>query len=176
MRMTTTLATGSNGRAQRAAFTLIELSIVVFILAVLLAVSIPGFVRSYNASLLSETARSFATLCQQARIQAVSQQRNATLHIDLERQVFWISQPVRNEGGTEEDQTVKVVEISNRIALVDAVRQDEPRTAGKQVEVSFYPNGTCDPVYIILRGAEKGNDLCAVIDPITIQASIYPVK
>ena len=86
---------GGRCRARYRGFTLIELSIVVFILAMLVATSVPNFVRSYNAALLNETARSFATLCQLARIQAVSQQQNATLHVDLERQVLWVSQPAR---------------------------------------------------------------------------------
>jgi len=46
----------------------------------------------------------------------------------------------------------------------------------KQIEVNFYPNGTCDPVYVILQGTERGKGLCAIIDPITIQATIYDVK
>jgi len=170
------LATGSKGRAQRAAFTLIELSIVVFIIALLMAVSIPSFVRSYNGAVLNETARSFATLCQFARIQAVSQQKSAILHIDLERQMFWVSQSVRNEDGEQADQSLKVIELSNRVALIEAVRQDQPPPVEKQIEVSFYPNGTCDPVYVILQGTEKGKGLCAIIDPITIQPTIYPVK
>jgi len=171
-----TLATGSKGRARCAAFTLIELSFVVFILAMLMAVSVPNFVRSYNAAVLNETARSFATLCQFARIQAVSQQRNATLHIDLERQMFWVSQPVRNEDGDQGNQSLKVVELSNRVALIEAVRQDQPPTVEKQIEVNFYPNGTCDPVYVVLQGTERGKGLCAIIDPITIQATIYAAK
>lgn len=171
-----TSATGSKRLARRGAFTLIELSIVVFILAILMAVSLPNFVRSYNAAVLNETARSFATLCQLARIQAVSQQKNATLHIDLERQVFWISQSVRNEDGSQEEQSLKVTELSNRVAVVAAVRQDQSPSTENEVEINFYPNGTCDPVYVILRGTERGNGLCALIDPITIQATIYPVK
>jgi prepilin-type N-terminal cleavage/methylation domain-containing protein len=174
--MRTTLATGSKGRTRSAAFTLVELSIVVFIIGILMAVSIPGFVRSYNGAVLSETARSFSTLCQFARIQAVSRQQNATLHIDVERQMFWVSQPVRNEDGDQEERSLKVIEFSNRVALITAVRQDQPPTNERQIEVTFYPNGTCDPVYIILQGTEKGRGLCAMIDPITIRATIYAVK
>ena len=174
--MTTTSVTGSRARARAGAFTLIELSIVVFILAVVMAISAPSFVRSYNESVLNEAARSFSTLCQLARIQAVSEQQTATVHIDLDRQRFWLTQPLRGSDGAREDRTLKVLELSNRVALVGAVRQDLPASVDKQVDVSFYPNGTCDPVYVTLQGMERGRGLCAIIDPITTRAYIYPVK
>ncbi len=176
MAIQATSATGSKAAARRAAFTLIELSIVVFIIALMVGLAIPGFVRSYNGMLLNEAANSFATICQLARIQAVSHQSVAVLHIDLDRQMFTVSQSGRNEDGAQEDQTVKVVQLSNRVGLVSAVRQDLPATGDKQIEVDFYPNGTCDPIYIVLQGTENGRGLCAIIDPLTIHATIYPVK
>ncbi len=171
-----TLGIGSKARTRQAAFTLIELSIVVFILAVVLAISAPSFVRSYNASLLTEAGRTFSTTCQLARIQAVSQQQPVTMHIDLDTQQYWLTQPLRSEGGGLENLTVKAVKLSNQVLLVDAVRQDLPSSAEKQVDVVFYPNGTCDPIFITLQGTEKGRGLCAIIDPITTRATIYPVK
>lgn len=171
-----TSATGSKGLARRAAFTLIELSITVFIIALMVAMAIPGFVRSYNGMILNEAANSFATLCQLARVQAVSQQSPATLHLDLESQSMWVSQSGRNQDGGQEDQTVRTVQLSNRVSLLSAVRQDLPATDDKQILAEFYPNGTCDPIYIVLRGAEPKSGLCAIIDPLTTHATIYAVK
>jgi type II secretion system protein H len=170
--MRTTLATGSDAR--RAGFTLIELSIAVFIMALLLALSAPAFVRSYNSALLSETARSFSTTCQLARVQAITQQQNATLHIDLERQVFWVTQPLKNEDGETTEQTLKVFQLSQRVSVVSAERADSAKQE-KLVDVVFYPNGTCDPVTVVFRGVDPGA-LAAMVDPITCQAALYPVK
>ena len=176
MAMQGTSGIGSKDRGRRAAFTLIELSITVFIIALMVAVAIPGFVHSYNGMILNEAANSFATLCQLARIQAVSHQSPATLHLDLERQTMWVSQSARNQDGEQEDQTVRVIQLSNRVSLVSAVRQDLSGTEDKEISAEFYPNGTCDPIYIVLRGAEPKSGLCAIIDPITTHATIYPVK
>jgi len=176
MAIQATSATGSKVSARRAAFTLIELSIVVFIIALMVGLAIPGFVRSYNGMVLNQAANSFATLCQLARIQAVSHQSVAVLHIDLEHQSFSVTQALANEDGSQEDQTIQQLRLSNRVGLVTAVRQDLPATTDKQIEVEFYPNGTCDPVYIVLQGMENGRGLCAIIDPLTIHATIYPVK
>jgi prepilin-type N-terminal cleavage/methylation domain-containing protein len=168
-------ATGNDWRG-RAGFTLIELSIAVFIIAIITAVCIPSFVRSYNAAILNETVRAFSTTCQYARIEAVTRQRKATLYIDLERQMFWVSQSAASEEGPAEGQTLKAYEVSRRVALVSAERADEPAKQEKQVHADFYPNGTCDSVTVVFRGAEAGRALAATVDPITARAVAYPVK
>jgi type II secretion system protein H len=172
--MRTTSATGSS----RHGFTLIELSIVVFIIAMIMAMSVPYFVRSYNAALLNETARSFATTCQLARVQAVSQQRPAILHIDVERQNFWVTQVLKlsaEAGGELGEHTLKTFELSNRVTLVSAERTDGVEPTDKQVDMTFYPNGTCDPVSVVFRGMER-EGVNVVVDPVTTQAGLWPVK
>jgi prepilin-type N-terminal cleavage/methylation domain-containing protein len=160
---------------QRRGFTLIELSIAVFIMAMIVAVAVPQFVRSYNNQLLSETARTFATTCQLARVQAVTQQSNATLHIDIDRQMFWVTQAMKTEDGGTEDQTVKVYELPRRVMIASADRTDGSQVHEKLVDVTFYPNGTCDSVTVVFRGGERGG-LMATLDPITCQAIPYVVK
>lgn len=171
-----TLATGCERRPRTAGFTLIELSIALFVLAVLVAFTVPSFVRAYNSQLLRETALTFSTTCQLARVQAVTQQRPAMLRMDLERQVFWVVQAAKAEPDAEpEEQTVKVVELPPRVRLVAAERADGEFRGEKRVEVVFYPNGTCDSVSVLFRGNEPGG-LAATLDPMTGQAIPYAVK
>jgi prepilin-type N-terminal cleavage/methylation domain-containing protein len=171
-----TLAIGNDRRPRSAGFTLIELSIALFVLAVLVAFAAPSFLRAYNSQVLRETALTFSTTCQLARVQAVTQQRPAMLRIDLERQVFWVVQTAKTEDGTEgEEQTVKVVELPPRVRLMAAERADGEFRGEKRVEVTFYPNGTCDSLSVLFRGGEPGG-LAATLDPITGQAIPYAVK
>src|SRR5439155_24684071 len=136
--------------------------------AMVVAVAAPQFVRSYNGYLLTEAARTFATTSLLGRVQAVTQQKAAVLHVDLDRQMFWLTQPLKNQDGeATEDQTLKVCELSKRVALVSAERLDAPARQEKLVEISFYPNGTCDPAMVVFRG-ERGA-LTATLDPITCQ-------
>lgn len=172
-----TISATTSRRVRRAGFTLIELSIVVFIMAVVLAICIPSFVRSYNGAMLRETAQTFATTCQYARIQAVTEQKQAMLHIDLARQMFWVSQVGRSgESETDDNQTLKTFEISKRVWLFSAERLDDTEPEQNDVQVAFYPNGTCDPVSIVLRGVEKGDAIQVTIDPVTTQAQFGAVK
>lgn len=169
--MTTTSATGS----RRAAFTLIELSIATFILAVVMAFSAPAFVRSYNAAVLNEAARTFATTCQYARIQAVSHQQPATLHVDLDRQAFWMTQSLKGEDGDRTDQTLKSHALPPRVVLASAERSDQPARGEKSIEATFYPNGTCDPVTVVFRGTER-TGVAAWLDPVTCKVTMTSVK
>lgn len=153
---------------RRHGFSLIEVSIAVFILAMLVAVSVPAFVRSFNDMTLRETARTFATTCQFGRIEAVQRQTNAVLHIDLDQQRFWLT-------SGPEGLPLKNFAISKRITLAAAELVDNPSKADRLVEVTFYPNGTCDSATVVFRGADKVS-LAATIDPITCKAIPYSVK
>lgn len=171
-----TSGTGNRPQQRRHGFTLTELVIVMFIISMFVAVAMPSFIRSYNSAVLSETVRTFGTTCQLARIQAVTQQRPATMHIDLERQMFWVTQKIKTEDEPEgSEQTLKVHELSKRVTLVSAERIDAPARQEKFVETQFYPNGTCDPVTVVFRGNDR-SALAATVDPITCQAEVYAVK
>jgi prepilin-type N-terminal cleavage/methylation domain-containing protein len=168
--MTTTSATGN----RRAAFTLIELSLVVMILALVLALAAPSFLRSYRGAVLSETAREFATTCQLARLQAVSQQLNATLRLDLEQQVYWLSQlSTNNADQTPQPVTLRWTPLNPRIALASATLADGTTGSGggQIVEINFYPNGTCDGGQVIFRGRDENDSITLVLDPITARAT-----
>ena len=169
MAMRTTLATGSS------AFTLIELSIAVFIIAMVTAISAPAFVRSYNSALLGETARTFATTCQLARLQAVAQQANAVLHLDVSRQIFWLTQTVKTADASANDVSLKTYRLSPHVTLVSVELLDGSAKPEKQAEAQFYPNGTCDALAVVFRGAEHST-LVANLDPITCKATTTMVK
>jgi len=172
--MTTTSATGNRQTRRRAGFTLIELTLVVMILAVVMALAAPSFVRSFRSALLGETARSFATTCQLARLRAVSQQINATLRLDIEQQVYWLSQlSTNNADQTSEPATIKWVELDPRVQITSATLADGTTGAGgdKMIEINFYPNGTCDGGQVIFRNRDEGDSITMLLDPITARAT-----
>jgi type II secretion system protein H len=169
--MRTTSATGS-----RTGFTLIELSVVVFIIALVLAVAAPRFVRAYHVQLLNDAARTFATTCQYARIQAVAQQRPATVHVDVDRQRFWLTQELTPAEGEPGEHTLKAHELSPRVTLVRAEQPAAEEPDAKQAAVTFYPNGTCDEATVVFRGVDRNRGLAATLDPLTGKAAVYAVN
>ena len=166
-------------RAGAAAFTLVELSVAVFILLVLMAVAVPSFVRSFNTSVVSAAARSLATTCQFARHQAVVYRKPTVLHLDLDKQLYWITQaaPTNSPSGdADADVTLRTTELSPRVTLISAQLGDEPLQQQGQVDMTFHPNGTCDALTVVFSGQERGNFLGLTVDPITASATAYPVQ
>jgi len=170
--MRTTSATGNKGRD---GFTLIEMGVVVFILALLLAVAGPSLVRAFNDAVVSDAARKFALTCRQARLQAVTQQRPATVFVNLDQQRFWLAQPLPTADGALEEHTIKSVQLSGRVVLTKAEVPDAAEPDPKQAEIKFYPNGTCDAATVVVTGNDK-NPLAVTLDPITSKPVVYAVK
>lgn len=176
--MRTILGTG-NKHGRRGGFSLIELSIAVFIVAIIMAVSVPSFLRSYNASLLSSMGRTLITACQFARLNAVLHQQKVAFYIDLDKQMMWLAQGASTEdtdSAESQAQTLKTIAVSPRIALVSAQTGDEPLQQRGQAVAMFYPNGTCDTFTVTFRGTEKGSGLAIVVDPVTSRAVPWTVK
>lgn len=165
--MRTTSATGSK---RPGGFTLIELSIVVFIIALLAGVAAPSFVRSYNSAVLAEAGRRFITTCEFARFNAVLRQREALLHVDVGRQLYWVSQVVSNDDG-EADQTLKAIEVNPRIKLLAGQVGGENAEQRGEVTAKFYPNGTADSLQMLWQGRERGETLTVLLDPVTGRAA-----
>jgi len=157
-------------------FTLVELTIVVFIMATMMAVAVPYFANYYNAAKLNSAARSFVTACQLARLQAVTRQGEAVLHLDLDRQQFWVTEGRRRDNPTGSDAVVKHVDIPVNIRLTTATVGDEREISEGQTAIRFYPNGTCDPAAVLFRGVEKTALISVTLDPVTSKGTAVAGK
>ena len=179
--MRTTLATGNEpgGKFATAGFTLIELSIAVFIIAIIMAVSVPSFIRSYNSSVLDSMGRTFVTACEFARLNAVLHQQRVVMAIDLDKQTIWLALAASTnemDSVDAQEQALKTIAVPQRVSLVSAQIADQPPQQKGEVEASFYPNGTCDGFTVTFGGAEKGVGLAIVVDPVTSRGMAWPVK
>ncbi len=174
------LATGNDARRRESGFTLIELSIAVFIIAIIIAVTVPSFVRSYNTEVLNATGRTIATSCEFAKLNAVLHQRNVGYYIDMDRQTIWLMQAASTndtaDGSSSDADVLKTIPMPTRIGLSSAQLGELMPQGRGQVEATFYPNGTCDAFAVTLRGVEKGNGLEVVVDPVTCRGMLWPVK
>jgi prepilin-type N-terminal cleavage/methylation domain-containing protein len=173
------LATGNDPRPRESAFTLIELSIAVFIIAIIIAVTIPSFVRSYNAEVLNAAGRRIATSCEFAKLNAVLHQQKVGYYIDMDRQTIWLMQATTNDtddGSSANSGVLKSIPMPSRIGLSSAQLGELMPQGRGMVEATFYPNGTCDAFAVTLHGVEKGNGLEIVVDPVTCRGMLWPIK
>ena len=171
-----TISVIGNRRQRRAGFSLIELSIVVFIIAILVAVSVPKFIGSYNNAVLNATGRAVMNSCQFAKLNAVLHQRNVAFYIDIDKRMIWLTQFSGTNDTESSSEVLKSIEISPRIGVASVQVGDQPPEQRGQVEATFYPNGTCDAFTVTFRGAEKGSGLAIMVDPVTSRGLPWVVK
>ena len=149
-------------------------------MAIIMAVSMPSFIRSYNASIVDSMGRTVITSCQFARLNAVLHQQKVGFYVDLDKQMMWLAQVTtttnEDDSADSSGQVLKTMEVSPRMGIVSAQVADQPLQQKGQVEATFYPNGTCDGFTVTFRGAEKGSGLAIVVDPVTSRAIPWPVK
>ena len=144
-------------------FTLIEMLIVLFLLAGVLAIVVPRVVIGED---LSSTGRKFIGTLRTLQGLASTGQKPVKLYLDLDQGTYW----ARVVDGKEEKlpldpswatprslpETIRFSEIS--------VRQDK-RTYGR-IDLSFFPNGRIDPVTVYLTD-RSNNLLVLTVDSLT---------
>lgn len=201
-------------RRGSAGFTLLELTVVIALLAILTALIIPEMRGSYGDAVLRAGSRDLANVCAIASSQAVSFNRLHRVRLDSATGRFRIEKKGPGSGG--ESGFVPVRDVAGADGSIDTrvkVRiqgANEPMdfpeiadgsgsaTGGSAVSapapaaeagipgdseappipaqaVSFYPDGTADPVIIVLRDAD-GFGLALRVNPATSRVRITELK
>lgn len=128
----------------RAAFTMIELLLVVLILSVIAALAVPNFSHSYAKIQLRNNVYDIANLMRYAQSRAVIRNKTMRLQIDLTTKKYWIEEQV--EDGFQS--------FSGRMGGKYSV------ISGASIEqehdhILFYPDGRIEKVYITVCRQEN---------------------
>ncbi len=147
---------------KRAGFTLIEMMVVLAVIALVVVISVPAFVKQVSASPLDQGVQDFQGVCRKARQQAVVSGRSVEVAVFLMNEVTVVA--TRLDPPTLEDQLIGEEfhrSVVDRLELPEAVKvkvandQWEPDEEGA-VRFRFHPNGTCD--YMALLMADDSGD------------------
>ena len=158
-------------RAGRAGFTLIELSMVVVILAIIIAAGLPTFSRFQKKTALSAEGAKIVQTLRYAQQRAILERETMQVVFDLDEKTFWVpseQERIRRQPGRGRvRQTRRPKEIKQFyqkipddfvIDLFYYVWVDRDVRKGENV-IQFRPDGTADEVYItLLRLAEEPED------------------
>ena len=152
------------GRRERG-FTLIELSIVILIIAIIANFALPEF-RSITGAELSSSTRRLAQTTRYLYEEAALRGMVLTLFFDLDRQEYWVAHPEEGTGLPVEDTDI----LGRRVALPSGVRIVAVTVPGAGthsaglVPTRFYPVGYADRSAIRLAD-ENGHVYTVRIDP-----------
>ena len=138
-------------------FTLIELSLVIFIVGLLLLVAVPRL-GSLGGVRLETSAKRLAALARYLHAEAALRSRVYRLNYDLDQRRYWVSVLAASAGSAEF--VADTAMLTRPVALPQSIRFAEVqvpqigRVSSGQVYTHFYPHGDTDPTIIHLQGRE----------------------
>jgi type II secretion system protein H len=174
------------GKNRRAAFTLIELMVVLIIIAIMSGMIIGEMSGTFQDALLRSSSRQLISVFNLASSRAISVNRLYRVHFDRATGYYVVDQhargdsfvPTRDVAGSEGALDSR---ISIRVQDPDEIETPEADTEAARPErapddaVNFYPDGTTDGREIELRDRE-GFGLALRISPITARVQIIELE
>ena len=157
---------GRGSRAPGAGFTLIEIMVVIGILAIVLAMGVPPFVRSLQKDSLRQAVSDIEEACGRARAQAILRGVPTELIIRAaDGQLTVAPAPATRAGQTAADgdsteqpansfvaqSPVFSAHLREDIAITLLYVNLKDRMKAEESRVHFYPNGTSDEFTIVLE-------------------------
>lgn len=167
---------GAARGAPGAGFTLLEVTLVLLILAVMIAFAIPRL-RDPSTQELQSHVRRLATTYRFLRNEAVLNGRVYVLNYDLDQQRYWITSedtPDSPTGGDANDELglfARPVTLPNTVAFSDIVFQGVGKLAQGQMFTRFFPDGYVEPAVVHMDNGREAFTLTVL--PFTGQVSIY---
>jgi prepilin-type N-terminal cleavage/methylation domain-containing protein len=135
-------------------FTLLELSLVLFIIGLLVTVIIPRL-GDLSGTRLESSARRLAALARYLNGEAAFRSQLYRLNYDLAKRAYWVSVLVANQNAPEfiidTSLLSRPVQLPPSITFVDIHVPGAGRVSTGQVYTHFYPQGYTDPTTIHLR-------------------------
>ncbi len=159
-------------------FTLVELSVVLLIIALMATILIPNIGRLGGED-LRESSRKIGGLIQYLYGLSTIQKRNFYLNFDLDKGEYWVSVGKVNE----EENSVEMIPyaddfVRKKYNLPSSVRVEDIDTVsnGKisegRVTVTFYPEGFVDPVTIHFKNSSD-DEMTLLVLPLTGDVRVY---
>ena len=170
MSCTAALRRRESGRRSQGGFTLIELTLVIAIIAVLLGLAIPRL-RDTTATELRSQSHRLAMTFKLVRDEAILQGIPFQLNFDLDQQRYWITSADPLGGSDVASSTLgrlaRGFSFGRDVGIADVML---PAAGAKvnqgRIYTIFYPDGTVDPTVIHL--ASTGNDAYTLhLNPMT---------
>lgn len=153
-------------RCTSGGYTLLELLVVMVLLGLIMAVSVPRFRSTFSSDRLNYSARRLAGAIKGARLQAVRGYGDYLLHFDLEDGRVWTSRVVTTGDSESQDDAGNgaVFRLPAGIRFLDLWTEDGGRKKGGEAVVRFSRKGYAEQAVVRLATVE-GRVQTIVVSP-----------
>jgi prepilin-type N-terminal cleavage/methylation domain-containing protein len=148
-----------NGRRSAAkghlsGFTLMELMVVMALLTIVLVFSIPRFHQTLFLDESKTGSRWIIAKIQSLKEAAVRNQKNYTLHFDLDTDHYWETDDSMPEQGIE-DAAMQTEPLPDGIKIADIEFPVRGKVSSGRTDITFYKNGYSDKALIHVQDGES---------------------
>ena len=154
-------------------FTLLELTLVMFFMALIAGLSTPFVMTTLDRMELQSSARKVASTLRYARSEAIASKKPVVFSGNLDRNQFWVTQGHNNE-------TTKITSLTSPIRLDHFINEGEDNLfRDDEFTVTFFPQGNSSGGLIGMNINESRNSenyYAISIDPITGKTKIKQTK
>ena len=156
-------------------FTLLELTVVLFIIGLLVAVLVPRL-GTLSGARLDTSARRLAAAVRYLHGEAAFRSQLYRLNYDLDRQTYWVTvlTPTNNTAEFLPDQSPlsRPVQLPPSISFADVRVPSVGRVSTGRVYTHFYPQGYTDPTIIHLRD-QSSRVVTVTIPPLPAEVGVH---
>lgn len=156
-------------------FTLLELSLVLFIIGLLVTVLVPRL-GGLESARLDASAKRLAALVRYLSGEAAFRGQTYRIHYDLDQQRYGVQILTPSQATktfvADDSPLSQSVQLPPNVTFADIRVPSIGRVSAGQVFTHFYPQGYTDPTVIHLRD-QQSRTMTVIIPPITGEAAVY---
>jgi general secretion pathway protein H len=135
-------------------FTLLELIVVISLLGIMLVLAVPRFHETLFLDDSKTSSRWVIGKIQALKEAAVRNQKNYTLHIDLDSERFWETDESMSPEAIE-NAGLNAASLPSGLKIIDIEYPSGGKINSGQAEITFYKMGYSDEVFIHLQEGES---------------------
>ncbi|MBN1365090.1 MAG: prepilin-type N-terminal cleavage/methylation domain-containing protein [Syntrophaceae bacterium] len=158
------------GNLSKRGFTLVELLLVMALISVILVLAVPSTRDVFIGDKLKKASRQLIGLERKLRVEAVRDQLEHILCIDLPDSIFWV---ITSDMTPEKQDEIKKnpQQLPGDVVITDIVGENNKKISVGEVKIVFKKNSICSPAIIHL--AYGDDKMTIVINPFLGVTDIY---
>lgn len=151
-------------------YTLIELSVVVLLIGIMLLIAVPRVRDTLLNDDLNAVTRRLINSARELRYEAIREQADYILHIDLSHPAFW-SYPADTTAEKRAELRKEAFRFPEGIRIVDIRQADEARKTEGEAFIRFFRQGYAAPSVVHLAKDDRVYTL--VLNPFLPTMTVY---